>query len=65
MLQLQQQQENRRIDNNDPNEKTDAPKPNNGIILEGDNADTILNPNSISRIINDVNSDSEDSDCKF
>lgn len=64
MLQLQQQQQQgQQTNNNNMTEKSNVPKPSNGLILEGENADTIVNLKSVSRIINDVNSDSEDSEC--
>lgn len=62
MLQLQQQQQQQQICGF--TDQPDGIKHQDEIILEGDDARTILNPESVSRIINDGNSDTDDSECK-
>lgn len=69
MLQLQQQQlqhqqdheqhQREQVQDNSSEENENQEE----IILEGDGANTIMNPESVSRIISDGNSDSEDSEC--
>lgn len=63
MLQLQQQQQQKQkeaLNDQSENEKNTAE-----IILEGEGASTIMNPESVSRIISDGNSDTEDSESKY
>lgn len=62
MLQLQQQQ-HLQVKCNFTNDSNEIK--HEEVILEGDDARTILNPESVSRIINDGNSDSDDSECKL
>lgn len=63
MLQLQQQQQQQQQDA--LNGEQENGKHQEEIILEGEGANTIMNPDSVSRIISDGNSDSDESDCKY
>lgn len=58
MLQLQQQKQRQKETINDQERNAEE------IILEGEGASTIMNPESVSRIISDGNSDTEDSESK-
>ncbi|XP_065207757.1 Golgi resident protein GCP60 [Planococcus citri] len=60
MLQLQQQQKQQQKEAFSDSEEKEKNSPE--IILEGEGANTIMNPESVSRIISDGNSDTEDSE---